>query len=147
MLKKHKRVLILIIGLLYIYSVCPLLCATFEQKLCHDTPQDGVHEATEPRATCCQRTQTDTAGDTGNSSDSGETCCSTHVAFVFPDDRPNTSEFREIIGQSIVSVLPISTILPVAPQESSNTVPPVLLISTLFRDYSLIRRGPPSIQC
>lgn len=147
MLKKHKRVLILLVGLLYIYSVCPLLCATFEQKLCHDAPQDRVHADTETRATCCQRTQTDTTSDTENSSDSGKTCCSTHLEFVFPDDRPNTSEFREVVGQSIVSVLPISATSPVAPQELFNTVPSIPLISTLFRDHSLIRRGPPSIQC
>ncbi len=147
MLKKHKRVLILLVGLLYIYSVCPLLCAAFEQKLCHDAPQDRVHAATETRATCCQSTQTNTMGDTENSSDSGETCCSTHVAFVFPDDRPNISESREVVGQSIVSVLPISATLPVIPQESLDRVPSILLISPLFPDHALIRRGPPSIQC
>ena len=146
MLKKHKRVLILLIGLLYVYSVCPLLCATFEQKLCHDAPQDRVHEDTETRATCCQRTQTDTAGDPENSSDSGETCCSTGLELVLPDNKHNAPEFHESIGQSIVSVLPISATLPVAPQASFNTVPSTLLISTLFRDHSLIRRGPPSIQ-
>ena len=90
---------------------------------------------------------TDTAGATENSSDSGETCCPTHLEFVFPDDRTNTSEFREVVGQPIVSVLPISATLSVATQESSNTVPSILLISTLFRDHSLIRRGPPSVQC
>ena len=147
MVKKHKRVLILLVGLLYVYSVCPLLCATFEQKLCHDTPQDMVHEGIATRVTCCQRTQTDTAGDTENSSDSGETCCSTDLELVLPDNRHNAPEFHESIGQSIVSVLPISATLSVAPQESSNTVPSILLISTLFRDHALIRRGPPSIQC
>ena len=142
MLKKHKRVLILLIGLLYVYSVCPLLCAAFEQKFCHDAPLD-----TETRVTCCRGMQTDTAGATENSSDSGKTCCATHIAFVFPDDRPNTSEFRELMGPSIVSVLPISATLRVAPQESFNTVPSILLITTLFPDYSLTHRGPPSLQC
>ena len=147
MFKKHKRVLILLVGLLYVYSVCPLLCAAFEQKLCHDAPQDRVHADTETRAICCQSTQTNTTGDTENSSDSGETCCSTHVAFVFPDDRPNISESREVVGQSIVSVLPISATLPVTPQESLNTVHSILLIPTLCPDHALSRRGPPSIPC
>ncbi len=146
MLKKHKRVLILLVGLLYVYSVCPLLCAAFEQKLCHDAPQDRVHADTETRAICCQSTRTNTTGDTENSSDSGETCCTTHVAFVFPDDRPNTSESREGVGQSIVSALPISATLPVALQEAFNTVHSILLIPTLFPDHSLTHRGPPSIQ-
>ena len=147
MLRKHKRVLILLVGLLYVYSVCPLLCATFEQKLCHNAPQDRVHAGTETRATCCRSPQTNTAGDTESSSDSGKTCCATHLAFVFPDDRSNISEFREVAGQSIVSVLPISATLPVAPQESLNKILPIPLISTLFPDHPLTRRGPPSIQC
>ena len=145
MFKKHKRVLILLVGLLYVYSVCPLLCATFEQKLCHDAPQDIVHADTGTRATCCQNPQTNTAGNTENSSDSTEACCTTHLEFVFPDDRPNTSESREVAGQSIVSVLPISATLPVALQEAFNTVHSILLIPTLFPDHSLSRRGPPSI--
>ena len=65
----------------------------------------------------------------------------------FPDDRPNVSEFREVVEQSIVSALPISAILSVASQESFNTVSSVLLISTLFPDHSLIPRGPPALQC
>ncbi len=140
MFQKHRQVLILLVGLLYVYSVCPLLCAAFEQKLCHATPLD-----TETRATCCQGTQTDTAGNTENSSDGDKTCCATPVAFVFPDDRPNTAESRESVGQSIVSVLPISTTLPPTPQESFNTVHPILLIFTLFSDHSLTHRGPPAI--
>ena len=146
MFKKHKRVLILLVGLLYVYSVCPLLCAAFEQKLCHDAPQDRVHADTETRAICCQSTRTNTTGDTENSSDSGKTCCATHLELVLPDDRPNISESRELVGQPLVSVLPISTTLPVIPQESFNTVHSILLISTLFPDHSLSRRGPPSIQ-
>ena len=141
MLKKHKRVLILLIGLLYVYSVCPLLCAAFEQKFCHDAPRDRVHAETKIRLTCCRGMQTDTAGATENSSESDKTCCATHVAFVFPDDRPNTSEFRELVGRSIVSVLPISATLPVVSQESFNRVPPVLLIPTLFPDHSLTLRA------
>ncbi len=145
MFKKHKRVLILLVGLLYVYSVCPLLCATFEGKLCHDAPQGMTHADIETHATCCQNLQTNTTADTENSSDSGKTCCATHVAFVFPDDRPNTSESREVVGQSIVSVLPISATLPVAPQEAFNTVHSILLIPTLFPDHSVTHRGPPSI--
>ena len=145
MLKKHKRVLILLIGLLYVYSVCPLLCATFERKLCHDAPQDMVHENTETRVICCQRTQTNTADDTENSSENGKSCCATHVAFVFPDDRHNTSESHELIGPSIVSALPISATSPVAPQEAFNTVHSIFLIPTLFPDHSLTHRGPPSV--
>lgn len=147
MFKKHKRVLILLIGLLYVYSVCPLLCATFEQKLCHDASQDRVHADTQTRGTCCQGTRTDTADDTENSSDSGETCCATDLELVLPDNKHNAPEFREIVGQSIVSVLPISATLSVASQESFDNIPSILLISTLFRDHSLTHRGPPSILC
>ena len=147
MWQKHQQVLILLVGLLYVYSVCPLFCAAFEQKLCHDAPRDMVHADTETRAICCQSTQTGTPSNTENSSDSGKTCCATHLELVFPNDRPNISEFREVIGQSIVSVLPISVTLPVLPQESFNNVHSIFLISTLFPNHSLTPRGPPSVQC
>ena len=143
MLRKHRQVLILLVGLLYVYSVCPLLCAAFAQKFCHGAPQEG----SEVPAICCQSTQTGTAGDTDNSSDSGKTCCATDLELVLPDSRDTLPECREWIGQSLVSMLPISATLPVALQESLNKNSPILLISTLFPDHPLTRRGPPSLPC
>ena len=143
MLQKHRQVLIVLVGLLYIYSVCPFLCAAFEQKLCHDASQDMVHANTETRAICCQNPQTDAAGDTHTPSESGKSCCATDLELVIPDSRDNISEFRELIGQSLVSILPISATLPVVPQESFE-ISSTLLVSTLFPDYPLTRRGPPS---
>ena len=146
MLQKHRQVLILLVGLLYIYSVCPLLCATFEQKFCHEAPQEGLSGDTETRATCCQSTRTGTAGETETPSESGKPCCATDLELVLPDSRDNIPEFRELIGQSLVSILPISATLPVAPEESLKTSS-VPLVSTLFPDHPLTRRGPPFIQC
>ena len=147
MLQKHQQVLILLVGLLYVYSVCPLLCAAFTQKFCQGAPQEVLSEATEARAICCQNTQTGAAGDTESSSDRGKTCCATDLELVLPDIRDTVPEFRELIGQSLVSVLPISATLPVALQESLNKISPILLISTLFPDHPLTRRGPPSLPC
>lgn len=140
MLQKHRQVLILLVGLLYIYSVCPLLCATFEQKFCHDTSQKILSGDTGTHSTCCQ--STNTAGEAENSSESGKLCCSKDLELVIPDDRYDTHESRESIEQSLISILPISATVPVATWESFK-VPPTLF-STLFSAHSLTRRGPPS---
>lgn len=146
MLQKHRQVLILLVGLLYVYSVCPFLCAAFEQKFCHDAPQEVLSEHTEAHAICCRSTQRSTAGETETPSESGKLCCTTDLELVLPDTRDNIPEFRELIGQSLVSMLPTSATLPVASEESFKTSS-VPLVSTLFPDHPLTRRGPPFVEC
>ncbi len=143
MLQKHRQVLILIVGLLYIYSVCPFLCATFEQKFCHDTSQKVLSGETGTRPTCCQAGTTDEAE---SPSESGKLCCSTDLELVFPDDRHNVHESRELIEQSLVSILPISTTLPVSSRASFQVLSEPLT-SAFFPHNSLSRRGPPFLQC
>ena len=145
MLQKHQHVLILLMGLLYVYSVCPLLCATVEQKFCQNVPQKVLNGVTETHA-CCQSTKTAAAGETENPSESGKPCCSTDLELVLRDNRDNTHEFRESIDQSLVSILPISTTLSFASRESFQ-IRRVPLTSTFFLDDSLSRRGPPLTQC
>ena len=145
MLQKHRQILILIVGLLYVYSVCPLLCAAVEQKFCQDVPQKALNGVTETHA-CCQSTKTDAAGEAETPSESGKSCCATDLELVLPDDRHNTHEFRESINPSLVSILPISTIFPVTSWESFQILP-VSLTATFFPDDSLSRRGPPFTQC
>lgn len=142
MLQRHQQVLILLIGLLYVYSICPLLCATFEQKFCHDVSQEVLSKNAGTRSICCQRTETDAAGETKTPSETDKLCCSTNLELVLPDDRHNTSEFRELIGQPLVSILPVSATSPVAPRESFQILR-VPLIPTFFFHDSLSRRGPP----
>ena len=146
MLRKNRQVLILLVGLLYIYSVCPFLCAAFEQKFCNNAPQDGLSEAPKTRAICCQGAQTGTAGETETPSESGKSCCATDLELVLPDSRDNTTELRELSGQSLVAVLPISATLPVVSQESFK-ISSILFVSTLFPDHPLTRRGPPFFRC
>ena len=146
MFQKHRQVPILLVGLLYIYSICPFLCATFEQKFCHDVSQEALSRNTEIYSTCCQSTKTATAGETETPSESGKLCCSTDLELVFPDDRHNLSESRELIGQSFVSILPISATSPVASRELFQTLP-VPLTSAFFPDHSLSHRGPPLTLC
>ena len=146
MLQKHRQILILIVGLLYIYSVCPLLCATFEQKFCHDTSQKVLSGDTHTRAICCQAPKTGTTDEAESPSENGKPCCSTDLELVFPDDRHNVHESRELINQSLVSVLPIATVLPVFPRESFQVFA-VPLTAAFFPDNSLSRRGPPFLQC
>ncbi len=144
MLQRHRQVLILLVGLLYVYSVCPLLCSAFEQKFCYSGPQEVLNGNTKVQSSCCQSTKTGAASEAEMPSESGKLCCSTDLELVIPDDRHNTSEFRELIGQSLVSILPISTTSPI-PSSESFQILRVPLISTFFPDYSLSRRGPPSI--
>ena len=146
MLRKHRQVLILLVGLLYVYSVCPFLCAAFEQKLCHGASQNVLSKNTEVRAICCQSPQTGAAGETETPSESGKLCCATDLELVLPDSRDNTPELRELIGHSLVSMLPISATLPIAPQESFK-ISAIPFVSTLFPDHPLTRRGPPFAQC
>ncbi len=144
MLQRHRQVLILLIGLLYVYSVCPLLCSAFEQKFCYSGPQEVLSGDIKVQSNCCQSTKTGAASEAEMPSESGKLCCSTDLELVIPDDRHNTSEFRELIGQSLVSILPISTTSPITPSESFQMLR-APLISTFFPDYSLSRRGPPPI--
>ena len=146
MLQKYQQVLILLIGLLYVYSICPFLCATFEQKFCHDVSQEALNRNTGIHATCCQSTKAAAAGETGTPSESGKLCCATDLELVLPDDRHNAHESRELIDQSLVSILPISATSPVAPWESLQTLP-IPLPSTFFPDHSLSLRGPPFSLC
>ena len=146
MLQKHRYILILLMGLLYVYSVCPFLCATLDQKSCHDAPQRILSGDTDPHSTCCQSTKPSTAGEAETPSGSDNSCCSKGLELVLPDDRYNTHESRESIEQSLVSILPISATLPVTPWESLKNSP-APLTSTFFPDHALSHRGPPFIQC
>lgn len=145
MLKKHRQVLILIVGLLYVYSVCPLLCATVEQRFCHGAPQKALDNAAETHA-CCQIPKTAPIGEAETPSENGKPCCSTDLELVLPDDRHNTHELRESIAQSLVSILPISTSVSVTASELCR-IRPVPLTAAFFPDNSLSRRGPPFTLC
>ena len=143
MLRKYQQVVILLVGLLYVYSVCPLLCAAFEQSFCQNA--QGLSGVTETHV-CCQSPKTAAAGGAENPSESGKLCCATDLELVLPDDKHNTHEFREAIDQSLVSILPISATLRVAPSEAFQVLR-APLISTFFPDdNSLSRRGPPFAQ-
>lgn len=146
MLQKHRQILILLVGLLYVHSVCPFLCATLEQKSCHDVPQRVLSGDTDTPSTCCQSATTGAAGDADMPSESDNLCCSKDLELVFPDDRYSAHELRESIEQSLVSILPISATLPVTPWESFKNSP-APLTSAFFPDHPLSHRGPPFIQC
>ena len=137
MLQKHQQVLILLVGLLYIYSVCPLLCATFEQKFCHDTSQKVLSGDVGMRATCCQASKTGTGDEAEGPSESGEPCCSPDLELVFPDDRHNIHESRELMNQCLVSILPISATLPVVPRESFPSALRTINLRVFPRQFSI----------
>jgi len=145
-LRNHRQILILIVGLLYVYSVCPFLCATLEQKSCHNGLQKVLSGDTDAQSTCCQSIKTGATAEAETPSESDNPCCSKGLELVLPDDRYNTHELRESIEQSLVSILPISVTLLVAPWESFKNSP-APLTSTFFPDHSLSHRGPPFTQC
>lgn len=142
MLQKHGQVFILLVGLVYVYSVCPFLCAAFEQTFCRDASQKMLGLTTETGSTCCQRAEAGAGGEAETPSESGKLCCSKDLELVLPDGRYNTHESRESIKQALISILPISATLLVAPRESYQILP-VPLTSTFFPNHSLSYRGPP----
>ena len=146
MLQRHRQVLILLVGILYVYSICPLLCASSEQKFCHDVSQKYLNGDTGTRSSCCQSAKANAAGKAETPSESSNPCCSTGLELVLPDDRYNTHESRELIEQSLVSVLPISATLSVAPRGAFQILP-VSLTSAFFPNHSLSHRGPPFPLC
>ena len=146
MLTKHRHILILLMGLLYVYSVCPFLCAKKKKKSCHTVLPKVLIGDTDTQSTCCQSTKASTAGEAETPSEGDNSCCSKGLELVFPDDRYSAHESRESIDQSLVSILPISATLPVTPWEAFKNSP-APLTSAFFPDHSLSHRGPPFIQC
>lgn len=142
MLHKHRQVLILLVGLVYVYSVCPFLCAAFEQKLCHDTSQKVLRGAAETGSTCCQRAEAGAAEEAETPSKSRNLCCLIELELVRPDDTHNRNNVCESVWQSLVSILPFSETVPITRQKSFKSSPEPL-ISTFFLNHSLSRRGPP----
>jgi len=142
MLQKHRQVFISLVGLVYVYSVCPFLCTAFEQKFCHDASQKMLRGTTETGSTCCQRAEAGTAGAAEPPSESRDLCCVIDLEFVRPDDTHYKNNVRESIGQPPVSILPLSTTLLVV-QAGLFKVRHAPLISTFFANHSLSRRGPP----
>ena len=147
MLNKHQQVFILLIGLFYVYSACPLLCAAFEKQFCYDSSQKALSGVTEIHAPCCQSPKTGAASGTEKPSEHSKSCCAKDLELVFFDDRYNAHESRELIEQFLISNLPISVTLPVASSEllfQGFAVPPQ---AAFFPDYALSHRGPPFISC
>ena len=142
MLQKHRQIFILLVGLVYVYSVCPFLCAAFEQKFCHDTSQKMLSRATETGSTCCQRAEAGAAGEAETPSESRNLCCLIDLELVDPKDTHSKDNVRESVGQPLVSILPFSTTLPVAQAELFN-IRQAPLITIFFANHSLSRRGPP----
>lgn len=143
MLQKHQQVLILLVGVLYVYSVCPFLCAAFEQNFCYNSPQDTLNGIPEMHGTCCQVPKAGSTGESGPPSESDKSCCSKDLELVFPEDRYNTHESREsTIDRSLVSTVSTSAVSHVDVRKALRNSP-APLTSSFFPDHSLSHRGPP----
>lgn len=142
MLQKHKRILILLTALVYVYSVCPILCATFEEKVCHNTPQEILTGDIGTESTCCQKADTDAARESDTSSENGKLCCTLNLELIPPDDTHNRDNVRESSGQHLVSTVPSAVIPPISPAK----LPQLLSLPTLYvspPNCTISRRGPP----
>ena len=134
MLQKHRQFLIVIMGIVYVYTVCPLLCATLEQKLCHSEPAVT-------QASCCQKAEA--AADTETPPENGELCCITELALVFPADETFNRHELPLNPIGVLSKRDTGT-APVVPQTSRALPLPHHLLYPAPPNCSLSRRGPPS---
>lgn len=133
MLRKHRQFFIVIMGIVYVYTVCPLLCATLEQKLCHS-------EQTEAQAACCQKTEA--ASESETPPENGELCCIIELQLVFPAD--DTFNRHELPLTPIGMLSERDTVIaPVVPQISRALPLPPHILYPAPPSYSLSRRGPP----
>ncbi len=143
MSQKHRQALILLVGLLYVYSVCPLLCTAFGQRFCPGSPQKFLNGDVKIRASCCSGSEADAADGESAPSESRKLCCSTNLELVLPDDRYNTSGSPELIGYVPVSILPISASSLILPRYRLEPLSDPLT-SIFYLEFFLSRRGPPS---
>ncbi len=138
MLQKHKHILILLTALVYVYSVCPFLCATFEEKVCHNTSQEMLTGD----AGCCQKATTDATGESDTASENGKLCCTPVLELILLDDTPNRVNVRELSGQYFVFTVPLVAI----PSISQARLPRFLSLPALYTstpNCTISRRGPP----
>ena len=142
MLQKHKHVLILLMALVYVYSVCPFLCATFEEKVCHNTPQEMLTGDTGTESTCCQKANTDAAGESDTSSENGKLCCPPDLELIPPDDTHNRDNVRESSEQHLVSTVPSAVIPSISPAKLLK-LPSLSTLCTSPPNCTISRRGPP----
>ncbi len=134
MLRKHRQVLIVIMGIVYVYTVCPLLCATLEQKLCHS-------QQAEAQASCCQKTEA--ASETETPPENGELCCITELELILPAD--DTFNRHELPLNTIGVLSERDTVIAQVVQQTSRALSlPHHLLHPAPPNYILSRRGPPS---
>ena len=136
MFQKHKHTLILLTALVYVYSVCPFLCATFEEKLCHNTSQEMLTGD----AGCCQKATTDATGESDSSSENGKLCCTPELELILLDDAPNRVNVRELSGQYFVFAVPA---IPSISQAKLLHLLPLPILYTSTPNCTISRRGPP----
>ena len=138
MLQKHKHILILLTALVYVYSVCPFLCATFEEKVYHNTSQEMLTGD----AGCCQKATTDATGESDTASENGKLCCTPELQLILPDDAPNRVNVRELSGQYFVFTVPPASI-PSISQAKLLHLPPLPTLYISPPNCTISRRGPP----
>ena len=138
MFVKNRYFQIFLIALVCVHFVCPLLCATYGQKLCSDMRTDRA----EADAFCCNKVNTDATNHSDTPSENGTACCLTDLELVLPTDTNNIETVRESAVQHPISKVQLSSILLVAQEQLLNLPGPPKRPDTSLNTV-ISYRGPP----
>ena len=139
MFVKNRYFQIFLIALVCVHFICPLICATYAQKLCSDMQTDRA----EIDASCCNKVRTDTTNHSDTPSDSGTACCSTDLELILPTDTNNIDTIRESAVQHPISKVQLSPILSAAQEQLLKLPSPPKLPDTSLNTV-ISHRGPPT---
>ncbi len=131
MLSKSRQFLILIVGIVYVYSICPLLCAGLEQKLCR-----AASSSVEHRERCC-----------GNAADASEVpaesqelCCFAKFECIYRNESTARAKFLQI---AVGELCEQDRFCLSAASVSSSLLPDLPHLFAVSLRYTIARRGPP----
>lgn len=139
MSKQHWQISILLLLLVFIHSICPILCASTAESFCNLS--DGFAEIGNIGYTssCCHRTETD---ETEIPSEPGKCCGSNDMTFTIPNDSHLVKNIGKTEAQQYASVVQFAVILPIKKEIFLSHFPFTTLTHPSFHNV-ISRRGPP----
>ena len=141
MFQKHWLLTISLTALVCLHSICPLYCAAVEQTSCGNGLDQFVNSV-QSNSSCCHNKDADSSREDENTSEDGNTCCSSNFEVILPeityriDYTPQSDEHLKI-----TSVL-LDSLVMVDQEQHLNTLSPHNL-SLFPLTSTLSRRGPP----
>lgn len=139
MFKQHCRLSIFLLVLIFVYSVCPLLCAAVGEKFCSHSAEYAKNNHTDDGSHCCDIPKTD---ETEIPSDDAAGCCSNDLTFVVSNESRADDSSNRLERHHFTSFILSSTIVSTKQDMFlPDTYPFKPFISSLHHVISL--RGPP----